>query len=46
MVFGLVLPDNTKMLKLCEQLGFHVGDYASGRGIKRVSLSFADRNRP
>jgi hypothetical protein len=46
MVFGLVLADNTEMLKLCEQLGFHVGDYAPDRGIKRVSLSFADRNRP
>jgi L-amino acid N-acyltransferase YncA len=45
-VFGLVLADNAEMLKLCEQLGFHVGDYAPERGIKRVSLSLADRNRP
>jgi RimJ/RimL family protein N-acetyltransferase len=44
-VFGLVLADNTEMLKLCEQLGFHVGDYAPDRGIKRVTLSLAGRNR-
>jgi GNAT superfamily N-acetyltransferase len=44
-VFGLVLADNAEMLKLCEQLGFDVGDYAPERGIKRVSFSLADRNR-
>jgi acetyltransferase len=45
-VFGLVLADNAEMLKLCEQLGFQVGDYMPDRDIKRVSLSLADRNRP
>jgi RimJ/RimL family protein N-acetyltransferase len=45
-VFGLVLADNAEMLKLCEQLGFQIGDYMPDRDVKRVSLSLADRNRP
>jgi RimJ/RimL family protein N-acetyltransferase len=45
-VFGLVLADNAEMLKLCEQLGFQVGDYMPDRDIKRVSLSLADETRP
>jgi acetyltransferase len=45
-IFGLVLADNAEMLKLCEQLGFDVGDYGPERGVKRVSLSVASRNRP
>jgi RimJ/RimL family protein N-acetyltransferase len=44
-VFGLVLADNAEMLRLCEQLGFHIGDYAPARDIKRIFLSLADRNR-
>ena len=44
-VFGLVLADNVEMLKLCEQLGFQVGDYMPDRDIKRVSLSLADGTR-
>jgi GNAT superfamily N-acetyltransferase len=45
-IFGLVLADNAEMLKLCEQLGFHVGDYAPDRDIKRVSLNLADGTPP
>jgi RimJ/RimL family protein N-acetyltransferase len=45
-ITGLVLADNAEMLKLCEQLGFHLSDYMADRDIKRVSLSLADRNRP
>jgi RimJ/RimL family protein N-acetyltransferase len=41
-IFGLVLADNTEMLKLCEQLGFRTGGYAPDRDIKRVSLDLAD----
>jgi acetyltransferase len=45
-VFGLVLADNAAMLKLCEQLGFQIGDYAPDRDIKRVTLNLADRTGP
>jgi acetyltransferase len=45
-VFGLVLADNAELLKLCEQLGFQIGNYIPDRDIKRVSLSLADRNPP
>ena len=45
-IFGLVLADNAEMLKLCEQLGFDVGDYGPERGVKRVSLNLASGNRP
>ena len=44
-IFGLVLADNAEMLKLCEQLGFQIGDYMPDRDIKRVSLSLADGTR-
>jgi RimJ/RimL family protein N-acetyltransferase len=44
-IFGLVLADNAEMLRLCEQLGFQIGDYGPDRDIKRVTLHLAERNR-
>jgi acetyltransferase len=45
-VTGLVLADNAEMLKLCEQLGFQIGDYMPDPDIKRVSLRLADGTPP
>jgi acetyltransferase len=42
-IFGLVLADNAEMLRLCEQLGFRIGDYMPDRDIKRVTLRFPER---
>ena len=38
-ITGLVLADNVEMLRLCELLGFEIGDYLPDRDIKRVWLS-------
>jgi len=40
-VHGQVLAENRTMLRMCEELGFHVGDDAE-RGAKRVTLSLHD----
>lgn len=41
-VHGQVLPENSTMLTMCKELGFHVADDPSERGIKRVTLSIAN----
>ncbi len=41
-ITGLVLADNAEMLRLCERLGFQIGDYMPDRDIKRVSLRLGD----
>jgi acetyltransferase len=33
-----VLAENTTMLTMCEELGFHIADDPTERGIKRVTL--------
>src|SRR5947199_1070484 len=35
---GQVLAENTTMLRMCAELGFHVDDDPSQKGIKRVTL--------
>jgi len=37
-VRGQVLAENTSMLQMCEELGFHVHDDPNERGIKQVEL--------
>jgi RimJ/RimL family protein N-acetyltransferase len=37
-IHGEVLPENTTMLTMCEELGFHIADDPTERGIKRVTL--------
>ena len=38
---GQVLAENTTMLHMCAELGFHIEDDAAARGIKRVTLELA-----
>jgi acetyltransferase len=45
-ITALVLADNAEMLKLCEELGFTVGDYQPDRDIKRVTLQLAGLPAP
>jgi len=40
-VHGQVLAENTTMLRMCAELGFHIEDDPGGKGIKRVTLDFA-----
>src|SRR4051812_1859655 len=40
-VHGQVLAENTTMLRMCAELGFHIEDDPGGNGIKRVTLSLA-----
>ena len=40
-VHGQVLVENTTMLRMCAELGFHIEDDATGKGIKRVTLELA-----
>ena len=37
-VHGQVLAENSTMLQMCEELGFHIADDAGERGVKRVIL--------
>ncbi len=37
-IHGEVLPENSTMLKMCTELGFHVTDDAEEKGVKRVLL--------
>ena len=37
-VRGQVLNDNVTMLKMCAELGFHIGDDPNERGVKEVTL--------
>lgn len=38
---GQVLAENTTMLRMCAELGFHIEDDPAGKGIKRVALELA-----
>jgi acetyltransferase len=40
-VHGQVLAENTTMLRMCAELGFHVADDPGGSGIKLVTLELA-----
>jgi acetyltransferase len=41
-VRGQVLTENTTMLRMCEELGFHVTDDPLERGVKVVTLPLAE----
>jgi acetyltransferase len=41
-VHGQVLAENTTMLAMCEDLGFHIADDMSERGMKYVTLKPGD----
>ena len=45
-VHGLVLAENTVMLKMCAEFGFRIVDDPEERGVKRVTLSLEDRAPP
>ena len=38
-IHGLVLAENTVMLKMCGEFGFRIADDAEERGVKRVTLA-------
>ena len=38
---GQVLAENTTMLKMCAELGFHIDDDPAAKGVKRVTRAFA-----
>jgi RimJ/RimL family protein N-acetyltransferase len=40
-VHGQVLAENTTMLRMCAELGFHIEDDPTAKGIKRVTLALA-----
>jgi acetyltransferase len=40
-IHGQVLSENTTMLRMCAELGFHVADDPNGSGIKLVTLELA-----
>ena len=40
-VHGQVLAENTTMLRMCEELGFEIGDDLHAKGIKVVTLDLA-----
>lgn len=39
-IHGQVLAENTAMLHMCAELGFHIEDDPDGKGIMRVTLEF------
>jgi acetyltransferase len=41
-IHGQVLAENTTMLSMCRDLGFHVADDPSSRDIKVVTLELVD----
>jgi RimJ/RimL family protein N-acetyltransferase len=41
-VRGQVLDENSTMLQMCEELGFHIADDPLERGVKEVTLPLAD----
>ena len=41
-VRGQVLAENVTMLQMCEELGFHVADDPTERGVKMVTLPLAE----
>src|SRR4051794_30298930 len=45
-IYGQVLAENTTMLRMCRDLGFHVGDDSSSRDIKLVTLELVDGTSP
>jgi N-acetylglutamate synthase-like GNAT family acetyltransferase len=40
-IHGEVLAENTTMLTMCGELGFHIADDPTERGVKRVTLALA-----
>lgn len=42
-IHGQVLAENTTMLRMCAEFGFHIADDPNSRGIKMVTLELADR---
>jgi acetyltransferase len=40
-IHGQVFAENTTMLRMCRDLGFHIGDDPSSRDIKVVTLELA-----
>jgi len=44
-VHGQVLAENTTMLRMCAELGFHIEDDPTSKGVKRVALGFGQPAR-
>ena len=42
-VHGQVLRENTTMLRMCEELGFHIADDPTELGVKAVTLPLVQR---
>jgi len=42
-VHGQVLAENKTMLRMCAELGFHVADDSTSRGVKRVTLDLSEK---
>lgn len=42
-IHGQVLAENTTMLRMCAEFGFHIADDPNSRGIKMVTLELAGR---
>jgi len=45
-VHGQVLAENTTMLRMCSELGFHIGDDPGSRDIKGVTLRLRESGAP
>jgi acetyltransferase len=45
-IHGQVLAENITMLRMCRELGFHVGDDPSSRDIKVVTLALVEDTAP
>jgi acetyltransferase len=41
-LFGMVLPDNERMLRICRELGFSVAEREAGENLVRASLKLAN----
>ena len=41
-LFGMILPDNERMLRICRELGFSVAERIVDENLVRASLSLAD----
>jgi acetyltransferase len=42
---GQVLCENTMMLKMCTELGFHIADDPDDRGVRMVTLAVCSENQ-
>src|SRR5436309_5520732 len=45
-VYGQVLAENTTMLRMCAELGFHIEDDPNQRGIRVVTLELEHKTQP